>query len=322
MAITKIKDSLRRVIGYTDNKRVIASLDFSGQELCIAAAVSNDQEMLDVLFRKKYEPYLKNDKTGELILDTEGNKIKDPRTDLHIQAACAIFDHLNNIPLSKLTEAANEYLPSGIKIRNTGKILNFSIVYGKGVNGFAEDFSVSVDEAQEILNSYFRKFYGLKAWLDKVSSYAKQTRRVRALYGKKGRVIFCGEDNAKGIGGLNTLSRKAGNSIIQATGSEMTKLALLKFKRDKELRDYGVKLLSVVHDELNFEVPCSWKYESIKSYDKDYKDFIIDMDPSVYEIVNRIKQHMLDAEKEILSPLIGKEFPAAADANICPWWKH
>ncbi len=59
--------------------RCILSLDFSSQELLLAAVMSEDPVMLDV-FRQP-----------EKIIHTNGNEVSNPDADMHTQTAKAVF---------------------------------------------------------------------------------------------------------------------------------------------------------------------------------------------------------------------------------------
>lgn len=48
--------------------------------------------------------------------------------------------------------------------RKKAKIMNFSIAYGKTVQGFAKDWDVSLDEAQNTLDLWFSERPEVRAW--------------------------------------------------------------------------------------------------------------------------------------------------------------
>jgi hypothetical protein len=88
------------------------------QELRIAAALSNDLNMLSVYKRERDNPY---------DIDEQGNKYLSPDTDLHLQAAIGAFpDLLNYHPRNRLKESKKKREElNGQSYRSIGKLINF-----------------------------------------------------------------------------------------------------------------------------------------------------------------------------------------------------
>lgn len=304
----KVKDSIRRAfvtpIGY-----IWGSFDYSGQEMCIAAALSQDPVLINTFIQKRDKPYLIKESTKE--------KYKNPNGDPHLQAAISLKSELNNYPLWELKRLAEGGL-DGTNYRKKGKIINFSTLYGKAAIGFAEDFGVSVEEAEEILRKYFVKFNVLKDWLDTTSEFAKYRKAVKTALG---RWVYIAESNAKGQQDSGSIKRKGPNSVIQGTGSDMMKIAIRYIRKDKDLSKCIP--ICVVHDEVNILIPCDYKDIHMHvSEDKGiyYTDF--EFSPDIYSIAERISGHMKKAEEDLLSPYIEGTFPAAVEFNLSPWWVH
>lgn len=55
--------------------------------------------------------------------------------------------------------------------RTRSKVFNFGFVYGKGAQGFAEDFGCSVEEAQAMIDGYLEAFPGLKSYFEKGTKF-------------------------------------------------------------------------------------------------------------------------------------------------------
>lgn len=111
---------------------LICSADFSGQELALMAAMSEDPEMCKIL--------------------NEGG-------DLHGTAASGMF----NIPI----EQVRDKVPggNGETYRDRGKIVMFSLAYGKTAKGFAEQWGISESEAKKLIRGFEAKFPVLAKWL-------------------------------------------------------------------------------------------------------------------------------------------------------------
>lgn len=281
---------------------VLMDLDFSGQELRIAAALSRDKVMLDTYMLERDNPYQIHPDTGEQYLN--------PMTDLHLVATMAMapYAYLKDLPLWEVMKVAKIKGPDGTDPRSKGKTFNFSVVYGASANSVAEDLGVSPKEADIYLKDYFRKFSGLKRWLD---AQAKQATDLRWLQLPMGAQIFSNEVNAKGSGDRGAISRRAGNIPIQGTGAIMMALAI-KYQRERLGRK--LKHLAFIYDGMLCEVPLPKGEEA--------KDSAGNWNPYILDIFSEAKQCLLDAEDHILSPYIGEPFPCAVDGKISIHWEH
>jgi DNA polymerase I-like protein with 3'-5' exonuclease and polymerase domains len=133
--------------------------------------------------------------------------------------------------------------------RRVAKIINFSILYGKGAFGFAEDMQISVSEAQKYIDNYFQTFPQLRVYLDQIIKDGENNGYLETLFGR--RKYF---PNLKASQYLlrNAAKREALNYPIQGTAADILKLAMLKV--DQNLNGLG-KLILTVHDELIVETP-------------------------------------------------------------------
>lgn len=287
------------------------SCDYSSQEIMAVAALSNDEAILDVLKRKKWDPYTKDEK---------GNDIKDPYTDLHYVAAESIKPELKDLPLSKRKDEAEIKLPElGNKSpRSIGKILNFGLIYGLTASSLAKDMGWEQDHAENVLNAYFGNFKQLKRWLDLQSTLGKDRKWIRTA---SGRICFTAESNAKGIDDANAYGRKACNGMVQSSCSDMMKMALRKIY--PFAKSNSCKIVSVVHDEANLLIPGKWEVIGEEVDDKGNTNYKFSFNQEAIDLGKEVISLMEEAESELLSPLIGgEEFPSMADMELAPYWKH
>ena len=125
------------------------------------------------------------------------------------------------------------------EMRRKAKAVNFGIVYGQSKYGLAKSINVSVEEAEDFINSYVETIYGRRRYLGaELESTNFQIREFA--------------------------QRAAINQPLQGTAADLVKLAMIEV--DRRLREGGFKSQMVlqVHDELIFEVPKS-ELEEIKS---------------------------------------------------------
>ncbi|HSI20143.1 MAG TPA: DNA polymerase [Verrucomicrobiae bacterium] len=136
--------------------------------------------------------------------------------------------------------------------RRTAKIINFSILYGKGAYGFSQDLNISVDEAKKYIEQYFKTFSGLRTYLDKVLNDARTNGYGETLFGRKRPFpnLTAGNYNLR-----SAAEREALNLPIQGTAAEILKKAMCSL--DNRLKESGSKarMILTVHDELVLEAP-------------------------------------------------------------------
>jgi DNA polymerase I-like protein with 3'-5' exonuclease and polymerase domains len=198
---------------------VIAGIDYSSEEVLTAMAFAKDEAGLAPFYEKKKTPYLL-DNIGNVVLDDDNNAIENPYTDAHLTAAIGLCPALANYDgrvILKKSKGGHD----GTDYRFQGKILNFSVIYGKTEQGLSEDLKCSVEEAAKVLHSYFSKYYKLKDWLDRMSRQAIRCKRLRL---PTGRIIWVDESNSHGAD--NSAGRKGPNSLIQGFCADQLKVVL------------------------------------------------------------------------------------------------
>jgi DNA polymerase I-like protein with 3'-5' exonuclease and polymerase domains len=205
----------------------IITSDYSGQELCVVAAVSGDKSMCHILSQPEKLP--------------DGSK--NPEADLHSIVGAEMF----GVPVAEVMAGATN--AKGEKYRDNSKIVSFGKIYGKEAPGFAKDWGVSEVEARKFLKGYDRKFPELKNYLDTVGTRGEATRlSVFPENFPERRYRFL---NDNGRSDKGAVSRAAKNTPIQGTSAVMIKKALVRLW--KEMKNTDCKLIMTVHDEISSE---------------------------------------------------------------------
>ena len=78
--------------------------------------------------------------------------------------------------------------PEGKKRRGNCKSLLLGILYGRGVNSIAEQIGGTYEEAQKIIDDFFKGFPKVKQWIDKTQTDAKKYGFVEDLWGRRRRL--------------------------------------------------------------------------------------------------------------------------------------
>lgn len=158
--------------------------------------------------------------------------------DVHARTASEIF----GVPLDQVTHY----------MRSKAKTVNFGIIYGISDFGLAKQLGVSRSEAAQYIESYFARYTGVKAYMEREKQKARDLGYVETLFGRR---RYLPDIKAKNFNRRSFAERTAINTPIQGTAADIIKIAMLKVA--KKLKEAGVKsrVLLQVHDELVLEVP-------------------------------------------------------------------
>ena len=106
-------------------------------------------------------------------------------------------------------------------------------------------------EARAYIESYFQRYAGVRAYMERAIADARRTSEVTTLLGRRRPLP---EIRATRIQDRNHAERIARNSPIQGTAADLLKLAMIRVDTGMRAEWPGARLLLTVHDELVFEV--------------------------------------------------------------------
>ena len=157
-------------------------------------------------------------------------------SDIHRITASNVF----HIPMDEVTDLQ----------RRNAKAVNFGIVYGISSFGLSQDLSISRKEAAEYINKYFETYPGVKTYLDKLVSDAKEQGYVSTLFGRKRPIPELSSSNfmQRSFG-----ERVAMNSPLQGTAADIMKIAMIRVFERMEQEQLKSRMILQVHDEILIE---------------------------------------------------------------------
>ena len=138
--------------------------------------------------------------------------------------------------------------------RNQAKTINFAILYGSSAWGIAGRLGVPKDEGKAIIDRYYERFPGIRAFTHSTLALAREHGFTQTLFGRK--THFEPNIRSPNPSIRGGAERAAINAPIQGTSADLIKRAMARM--DDALAAAGlngVKMLLQVHDELVFEVP-------------------------------------------------------------------
>ncbi|VVB50702.1 DNA polymerase family A [uncultured archaeon] len=207
--------------------------------------------------------------------------------DFHLQTASTMF----GVPLDKVSDAD----------RQKGKTINFGLLFGMQAYGLSQQLRCSEEEAQKLLDTYFRMMPTVQPWISNEKDRARTCGYAETIYGRKrmlpDALLPYTEDTKSRI---SKALREAVNHRVQGTAADILKMSMIRLDMAIKKRNWDMHMLMQVHDELVFLV-----HESIP----------------VSESVALVKKCMeLRTPTACVEPRLQDFVPIVADASVGYSW--
>ena len=157
--------------------------------------------------------------------------------DVHSATASEIF----NVSLESVTPDH----------RRSAKAINFGLIYGMSAFGLTRQLGIARNEAQAYLDTYFKRYTGVKDYMDSTKELAKKNLFVETILGRKLHVASINDSN-----GLRrqAAERAAINAPLQGSAADIIKKAMIDVDQWIGGENQDIRMIMQVHDELIFEV--------------------------------------------------------------------
>jgi DNA polymerase I-like protein with 3'-5' exonuclease and polymerase domains len=220
--------------------RVIISSDSSGQELRLAADLSQDENMLTC--------YL-------------GDSLRD----IHSMVAAASTKYFWGRQwtyeefYAALKGSDEELAERADVLRTKSKSINFGEIYGMQAKSASQRLMISEAEAEAFIKAKKAQFPGVDKWKDSVVAFAKKEGYSKTLLGARRhlRDVLTNGDKWE----ISAAERQAANACIQSAGAEAIKIALGKCFFSEVMVNANVYVVGSIHDEIVLDVPAEHAYE-------------------------------------------------------------
>jgi DNA polymerase-1 len=120
-----------------------------------------------------------------------------------------------------------------------------------GAGSLADNLGISKNEAQKIIDDYFRGYPGIKRYMDEQHRLVMKQGFVTDIFGRKRRLH--NEIKSKDMFRKFGAQRQAGNFPIQASAGSILKKAIVDLR--PVLEKFDSEILLQVHDELVIDCP-------------------------------------------------------------------
>ena len=159
--------------------------------------------------------------------------------DIHATTAAAVYD----VPLEAVDSAQ----------RRHAKAINFGLIYGMSPFGLTRTTDLTLAEAENFVSAYFKRFPGVRQFLDQLRRQAQEMEYVETLLGRRRYFPGLGTQSNQLV--RNRQLREAINAPIQGTAADIMKVAMLDVADALKSSGLKAKMLLQVHDELVLECP-------------------------------------------------------------------
>ena len=131
------------------------------------------------------------------------------------------------------------------------KAMNYGLAYGLSAFGLSNQLKISVGEARDLMEDYFTRVGGVKAYLDGVVEQARKSGYTETMLGRRRYLPDLTTTNRQR---REMAERAALNSPIQGSAADVIKVAMINVAKAMEAEGLKSRMLLQVHDELVFEV--------------------------------------------------------------------
>jgi len=166
--------------------------------------------------------------------------------DIHKRTAALIY----GVPDNEVTK----------EMRRSAKVINFGILYGMSPHGLSVATKMSVKEAKDFIERYFKLRIKLKEYLDSIIDFAKQHGYVKTLFGRK---RPANDINSSNYMVAEAAKRATINMPIQGTEADLMKLSMIHLDEELEKRGLKARQIIQVHDSILLECPDN-EVETVK----------------------------------------------------------
>jgi DNA polymerase-1 len=156
-------------------------------------------------------------------------------------------------------------------MRRHAKVINFGILYGMSPFGLSRELGVDQKLAKAYIDEYFRRYKGVRAYIDGILENARKEGFVTTLLNRR---RYLPELAGRNGPVRQFAERTAVNTPIQATAADLIKVAMINIWNLLRKKSLSGSMILQVHDELVFEVPEGEREETAALVRKEMEEVI------------------------------------------------
>lgn len=156
--------------------------------------------------------------------------------DIHIMTASKLF----KVAIEEVNKA----------YRAKGKIVNFSILYGKTEHGLAQDLGVSKEEARKMIEAFFDGFYKLKEYFEAATNMILSKGYIETKFGRR---VPIENWDSKNKWKLEAAIRSGNNATIQSAASDCVLWTIRETYAELVVAQAKSVMVASVHDSVEYD---------------------------------------------------------------------
>jgi DNA polymerase I-like protein with 3'-5' exonuclease and polymerase domains len=240
---------------------VIVSLDFSGQELRLAAHMSQDRNMLACYIGDNLKDPHSITAAGAMLKKWGADKVAELKSMVGAANFTGTAEEIEYTVFIKLRKWDDEAIAKlADDLRKVAKNVNFGAQYDAQALTLAYTIVIPVKDAQDFLDAREKMFPGVTEWKDSVRARVERTGYAMTLMGARRHLARLLQDRST----ANKAGRQGPNFEIQGSSAEQTKLAMARVWDSGVLFDYDCRFVAPVHDELVFSIHKDHAVDAIR----------------------------------------------------------
>jgi DNA polymerase-1 len=138
-------------------------------------------------------------------------------------------------------------------VRRRAKAINFGIIYGISAFGLANQLGIPREEASEYIKTYFKRFPGIRDYMEGVKQFVKQHGYIETVFGRR---LYFPRIRSPNPSERAFQERAAINAPIQGAAADIIRRAMVRVPGALAQAGLSARMLLQVHDELIFEAPA------------------------------------------------------------------
>jgi DNA polymerase-1 len=200
---------------------------------------------------------------GKMLISADYSQI-ELRVLAHIADIEALKDafeeglDIHAMTASEMFKVPIEGMPS--EVRRRAKAINFGIIYGISAFGLANQLGIPRSEAGEYIDTYFKRFPGIKDYMDHQRRLVKAEGYVTTIFGRR---IRFPNANSSHAAERSFVERASINAPIQGSAADIIRRAMIRMEPALKQAGIAADMLLQVHDELIFEVDEGTEHEAM-----------------------------------------------------------
>ncbi len=133
--------------------------------------------------------------------------------------------------------------------RMRAKAVNFGIPYGREAQSFVDEFAISKEEAQRMIDGWLDTYYGAKKYLNWCAQQVIVGNYLETPFGRRRRFGLVTPES------LHALQNEARNFPIQSSSSDLLLVSAMDMEKTL-LEKYDTYILNLIHDSILLEIPA------------------------------------------------------------------